>query len=130
MYVKLDANNRVAVAVGILPDGEQSSDWISCDDSLMGAGRLISDNGVIRVATQAEVDQELTQLRTNAAGNAARFKRDRLLTEADKFTQLDRWENFTTAQKTAITTYKQALRDITNQSGFPLDIAWPVEPTL
>lgn len=130
MYVKLDANNRVAVAVGILPDGEQSSDWISCDDSLMGAGRLISDNGVIRAATQAEIDEELTQLRTNAASNAARFKRDQLLTEADKFTQLDRWEGFTSAQKAAITTYKQALRDITNQPGFPLDITWPTEPTL
>tara|TARA_Y100000289_G_C3884260_1_gene130394 strand:- start:135 stop:599 length:465 start_codon:yes stop_codon:yes gene_type:complete len=35
----------------------------------------------------------------------------------------------TTAKKTAWKTYRQELRDITSQSGFPWDISWPVEPS-
>jgi hypothetical protein len=31
--------------------------------------------------------------------------------------------------KTVWATYRQALRDITTQTGFPLDVQWPVKPT-
>lgn len=33
-----------------------------------------------------------------------------------------------TADKTAWATYRQALRDITAQQGFPWNVTWPVEP--
>jgi sRNA-binding protein len=32
------------------------------------------------------------------------------------------------AVKDSYVTYRQALRDISNQSGFPNEITWPVEP--
>lgn len=34
----------------------------------------------------------------------------------------------TTEQKAAWDTYRQALRDVTEQAGFPLDVQWPVPP--
>ena len=33
-----------------------------------------------------------------------------------------------TADKTAWGTYRQALRDITSQEGFPWEITWPEKP--
>ena len=48
--------------------------------------------------------------------------RDRLLAETDVWALSDRTM---TAEQTA---YRQALRDITDQAGFPTDITWPTKP--
>lgn len=54
---------------------------------------------------------------------AARTKRNQLLTDSD-WTQLPD----APVDASAWATYRQALRDITDQEGFPTDITWPVEP--
>jgi len=54
--------------------------------------------------------------------NAGRFIRDNLLEETDVWALSDRTM---TAEQTA---YRQALRDITGQAGFPEDITWPTKP--
>ena len=52
----------------------------------------------------------------------ARQARDQLLTETD-------WcANSDVIMSDDMTTYRQALRDITSQSGFPTDITWPTKP--
>ena len=51
-----------------------------------------------------------------------RKKRNDLLTETDWWAVSDRTM---TAEQTA---YRQALRDITDQVGFPHDINWPTKP--
>jgi hypothetical protein len=51
-----------------------------------------------------------------------RSKRDVLLSETDWWATSDRTM---TAEQTA---YRQALRDITDQAGFPTDITWPTKP--
>ena len=48
--------------------------------------------------------------------------RDGLLTETDVWALSDRTMS---AEQTA---YRQALRDITSQAGFPTDITWPTKP--
>lgn len=52
-----------------------------------------------------------------------RFKRDRLLAESD-------WTQVADApvDQTAWATYRQALRDIPQQAGFPENVTWPDEP--
>jgi hypothetical protein len=52
----------------------------------------------------------------------ARSVRNNLLTETDWWATSDRTM---TAEQTA---YRQALRDITDQAGFPEDITWPTKP--
>ena len=52
----------------------------------------------------------------------ARDKRDALLTSTDWWATSDRTM---TAEQTA---YRQALRDITSQAGFPTNITWPTKP--
>lgn len=54
--------------------------------------------------------------------DAYRRKRNRLLTETDVWALSDRTM---TAEQTA---YRQALRDITDQAGFPHDFTWPTKP--
>ena len=59
-----------------------------------------------------------------AQHEAARAERDTLLTASD-------WTQVADApvDTTAWATYRQALRDIPTQSGFPDNITWPQEPT-
>jgi hypothetical protein len=51
-----------------------------------------------------------------------RSKRDDLLTETDWWAVQDR------TMTQAEVDYRQALRDITDQAGFPADITWPTKP--
>ena len=52
-----------------------------------------------------------------------REKRNKLLADSD-------WTQVADApvDQTAWATYRQALRDITEQDGFPNEVTWPVEP--
>ena len=52
----------------------------------------------------------------------ARNHRDRLIAETDWWATSDRTMS---AEQTA---YRQALRDIPSQAGFPTDITWPTKP--
>lgn len=60
----------------------------------------------------------------SALASDAKTKRNRLLSETD-WTQMP---DVTLATKTAWATYRQALRDITEQSGYPTNIIWPTPP--
>jgi hypothetical protein len=54
--------------------------------------------------------------------NEVRQERDTLLASTDTWALSDRTM---TAEQTA---YRQALRDITDQDGFPTNITWPTKP--
>jgi len=77
--------------------------------------------------TQAEIDalpKPPTPAELLAAlATQARDKRNALLTESD-------WTQVADApvDQTAWANYRQALRDITDQEGFPETIVWPIEP--
>lgn len=58
----------------------------------------------------------------NSENNVSRIVRDKLLAATDWWANSDRTM---TAEQTA---YRQALRDITDQAGFPTDITWPTKP--
>ena len=60
----------------------------------------------------------------SALASDAKTKRNRILYETD-WTQMP---DVTLPNKAAWATYRQALRDITRQSGFPENITWPTPP--
>jgi predicted glycosyl hydrolase (DUF1957 family) len=66
--------------------------------------------------------QESVYKDINAEKNLNRIVRDTLLAATDVWALSDRTM---TAEQTA---YRQALRDITDQAGFPTDITWPTKP--
>ena len=55
-----------------------------------------------------------------------RDRRNDLLTETDYLMQPD--YPISEETRTALKAYRQALRDITNQEGFPKEVVWPEKP--
>jgi hypothetical protein len=62
----------------------------------------------------------------NPAEVYARTKRDKLLQECDYTQTLD--YPATNTERSAWAAYRQALRDIPEQEGFPNDVVWPTMP--
>jgi len=58
----------------------------------------------------------------------ARAERDALLRSTDVHALADRWASMTTSEQQAWAAYRQALRDVPQQPGFPQNIIWPVAP--
>jgi hypothetical protein len=93
---------------------------------LNGEKLYTSENGIQReyneqeyAQAQADYDVWLEKLPTEV-----RTKRNILLKNSD-WTQVSDMPNNI---KTPWATYRQALRDITTQSGFPSNITWPTAP--
>ncbi|MGX5913959.1 tail fiber assembly protein [Aliidiomarina sp. Khilg15.8] len=64
---------------------------------------------------QAEKDEQAAQV--------ARNERDKLISQTDYFMLSDAPE-----APAGLEEYRQALRDITEQSGFPFEVEWPIKP--
>jgi len=83
--------------------------------------------GSLRAAMHDNIDRSLAAAveagDKDGADVFAKLRRRYLLEETDNYALTDRAE-----MSEAMATYRQALRDITNQEGFPLDIVWPVHP--
>lgn len=94
----------------------------------MMARTKIADGVVIPFTPEeeAEWDAEEAEYAAGANDRAAaeiRKERDAKLTESD-------WTQVADApvDKTTWATYRQALRDIPTQAGFPNEVTWPTEP--
>ena len=71
--------------------------------------------------TQAELDAALA--------SEVRADRDGRLTEVDAIAgNALRWAELDAAKQAEWSTYRQALLDVPQQSGFPHDITWPTKP--
>jgi hypothetical protein len=81
---------------------------------------IISIDGVEHTITQDELDA--MTYNPPATEDQIRSKRDGLIAETDVWALSDRTMS---AEQTA---YRQSLRDITAQAGFPTDITWPTKP--
>ncbi len=81
---------------------------------------IVSLDGVERTVTQAEADALCYT--PPVTERQIRRERDLLISQTDWWATSDRTM---TAEQTA---YRQALRDITDQAGFPTDITWPTKP--
>lgn len=71
-----------------------------------------------------DMDQEAKDALDTQQANSQRAYRNTLLAECD-WTQLQD----APTDKQAWSVYRQALRDITDQPGFPWDVQWPKMPT-
>ena len=56
-------------------------------------------------------------------------QRNQLLVESDIVMLPDNYAKLSEEKKTEWATYRQALRDLPEQEGFPWDITWPKKPT-
>jgi len=78
-------------------------------------------------ATQEFCDH-LVEIETEAEAKRVRAIRNTLLDKTDKEMTVDRIEREDPEKVEAWKAYRQALRDIPEQEGFPFDVIWPVKP--
>lgn len=125
-YAHIDHNNRL---LGYYTDDIHDTiptpnvqltydQWQSCLD--INANK-ISDEGVGEVV-DFSTDEEKAQ--------GIRASRDFILSEdVDPVVSNPlRWAGLTAAKQAEWTTYRTALLDITDQSGFPRNVTWPTKP--
>jgi hypothetical protein len=82
---------------------------------------IVNDDGTI--VTAAEQEAEYKANKDSERGAAIRADRNRRLADCD-WTQLPD----APADSAAWAAYRQALRDVTSQDGFPWDVVWPEPP--
>ena len=58
-----------------------------------------------------------------------RIQRNYLLSQTDIKMLYDNWSSMSSTLQDECISYRQELRDITLQDGFPFDVVWPVEPS-
>lgn len=93
-----------------------TTSMIYSKDPNTGLKTVVSQNW-----TQEEIDAHARSV-NNTAAEEARIKRDSLLAETD-------WTASTDVTMTAeMTAYRQALRDVPAQAGFPTEVNWPTAP--
>ncbi len=90
-----------------------------------------TENGDIPFTNEEELEWDLREEEwaanaSNREGDVVRAERNRLLAESD-WTQLADVV-LTDEAKLAWATYRQELRDITAQEGFPFDVTYPTKP--
>lgn len=74
----------------------------------------------VQKAKDYEADQESAKIRAY---------RDKLLNDCDTvYCNAERWAVMTDEQRQAWAAYKQALRDVPTQAGFPYSVSWPAMP--
>lgn len=82
----------------------------------------VENNEVFTVQVEFLTEDEIASA-TSSKASQMRSNRNRLLAECD-WTQI----SDATVDKTIWATYRQELRDISSQEGFPWTITWPTQP--
>lgn len=84
----------------------------------------VDEQGVVHTASE---QYEAYCFRVDSEqGDVVRAKRNTLLAESDWTQLID--SPLIPEQKTAWANYRQELRDVTTQAGFPWEVTWPTEP--
>jgi hypothetical protein len=124
-YVRLE-NNRVVEKTTQNMSEEQG--WLLVSNSEVLQNRIVfwdENTEQLRGATEEELLTEQQQSDQVIAGITVRNQRNVLLEASDNFALVDRWNTFTPTQQQAISNYRQNLRDLTSQPGFPTEVVWP-----
>lgn len=102
-------------------DGWQYDEYTAIMPDRDGLEKIVQDNLPVWLAyaKQTETDRLSTKIRA---------RRDKLLSDTD-WTQTDD-APLSSEDKESVRKYRQALRDITAQSGFPQEVKWPEKPQI
>jgi len=112
---------KMVVRNGAVEDG---GNWVQAwvEQDMFSEYTDKDDDGNDVVHTKAAQETEYQASLDAEASASARDKRDKLLAKTDWLALSD------TTMSSEWTTYRQALRDVTAQAGFPHTITWPTEP--
>ena len=118
LYTKVVRNGIVEV------DGVWQTAWIEKD--MFEPLDVLDENGAEVTLTKEAQEAEYQAGLDRIEEMKVRKKRDLLLSNSD-WVSVKAYENNTTTSFEWVT-YRQALRDITEQDGFPYNVTWPEKP--
>ena len=113
---------KVVSRNGVVQDA--NGNWVEAYVERDMFSDYVNDEGV--TVTKAEQEQAYTARKNEEAATAVRAERDKLIASCD-WMAIKAFEGGTTVS-TEWATYRQALRDVSAQAGFPNDITWPEKP--
>jgi len=99
------------------------TDWILVQDTSTIAKYDFTVEDFLEPPVPEKPDYNPDQKALDAEADEVRTQRDALLADSD-------WTQVPDApvDQAAWATYRQALRDLTEQTGFPEDVTWPTKP--
>lgn len=124
IYGYVDSNNILVFTTS--NDGPQQIAGMTCVEVDFDIGEPPSPYSVFNYQTKQWVDPRTDQQKYDLACEQVISQRNQLLYESD-WTQIP-GNPLTTAQQQEWAVYRQQLRDITAQSGYPFNVVWPVPP--
>ena len=143
VYVQTDGQNRIFRCEGGYTTPADLTGWVQIDEgtgdrdnrcqSHYFEGGLYTDDGIPRYklmdgAAVERTVEEIAADRVPLQAIAARAQRDQLLASTDWAVLPDSPLDGTS--QTALKAYRQALRDVPQQEGFPNSISWPNMPEI
>lgn len=107
----------------IFPVAEVTKPTVDYTKNVSEGEPVNSDNHWEQTWVVTEATAEEIQERTNFQASLVRNQRNQLLSASD-------WTQLADAPVDSLTwaVYRQGLRDITTQTGFPWEVTWPVKP--
>jgi hypothetical protein len=126
IYVKFNSDGKSVEMTNIKPE---SSEYIGVSDELMGI-TLKKEGDAIRPMTEQELEESLAQERAMMLLKVLTDKSVRLLKDSEYLVMPDAWESYTKEQKDEVISYRNFLKNIDKQEGFPLEIVWPTIPNI
>lgn len=123
----VDATQQQLTAANIVPV-VQFSEQIPVDGYKYTIEIALQSNGSwAQKLVQVPISEEQYQYNTDIQAQAVKANRNRMLADCDWI--ITKSAETGQAVPDAWKTYRQALRDVTNQSGFPWTVTWPTLPT-
>ena len=113
---------KVVSRNGVTQDA--NGNWVEAYTERDMFSDYVNDEGV--TVTKAEQEQAYTARKNEGAATAVRAERDKLLASCD-WMAIKAFEAGS-AVSAEWATYRQALRDVTAQEGFPNSVTWPTQP--
>ena len=86
------------------------------------------DGKMVQRRPEEDLEAERAAARISAQASEVRARRDRLLADTDWTQVLD--APVSDESRAALRVYRQALRDVTAQEGFPVAVVWPELPEI
>lgn len=143
VYIKTDTTGRILRCEGGYTTPADLTGWVQIDEgtgdrynlcqSHYFEGGLYTSDGIPRYKlvdgqTVERTVEEIAADRVPLQASAVRAQRDKLLAATDWAVLPD--SPLDESSKTSLKTYRQALRDVPQQEGFPNNISWPNMPEI
>lgn len=143
VYVQTDEQGRITQCEGGYTTPADLTGWVQIDEgtgdrynlcqSHYFEGGLYTSDGIPRYKLVdgqpvERSEEEIEVDRVPIQASSARAQRDKLLAATDWAVLPD--SPLDESSKTSLKTYRQALRDVPQQEGFPNNISWPNMPEI